>query len=430
MRVRVCVLACALALLGGLAAAGTAGAAPQHNRGLTIGATPNPVIAAQGVLIYGQLLGTGNGDQAIRLYHHVSGSGRGYSLVAVTTTDPDGYYEFPRPEGLIYTNRAWFVRGPDGAHSRTIHERVMPLISIVASTTNTDTNGRVVFTGHVTPNHRFEQVVLQQQIGGSDDWRTLRATTLLPGSSYFVAYRWRRPGVHDVRVAFRGDRRNIRDASDPVTVDVQQAQTPGFTIGTSHPVIASGGSVTISGILGRSGTASPVAGTIVQLWGRAPDHRFAVLADGVTTSDGSYSFNQSDLTNNTIYYVATMPGTQTPRRRTALLYQGVRDVVTMQTTSANAGLGQTVTFTGTVQPDKTGRVIALQMLGTDGDWHSVELAIVQNGSTFTFNWTGGAPGTNQFRARITSDKKNIGSASPPVSVTATAPPASGLPPAS
>jgi hypothetical protein len=382
------------------------------------------------VLIYGRLSGAGNGEQPIRLYHHVSDSHRGYTLVAVTTSDSSGYYEFLRPEGLIYTNRDWFVRGPDGAHSRTVHERVMPLISISASTTNTDTKHRVVFAGHVTPNHRFEQVALQQQIGSSDDWRTLRTTSLAPGSNYFVAFRWRRPGVHEVRVLFRGDHRNIRNFSDSVTVNVQQAQVPGFTISSAEPVIPAGGSVTISGTLDQAGTANPAANTIVQLWGRTPGHRFAVLADGVTHSDGSYAFNQSGLTTNTVYYVATMPGMQSPRRHTALLYQGVRDLITMQTASSNASTGQMVSFTGTVQPDKSGRVIALQMLETDGDWHTVELAIVQSGSTFTFNWTAGAPGTSEFRARLTSDRDNIGGASPPVTVTATAPPASSLPPAS
>lgn len=430
MRLRVCVPACALALLGCVTAAGTAGAAPQHNDGLTIAATPDPVMAGQGVLIYGQLLGAGNGDQPIRLYHHVSGSHRGYTLVAVTTTNTNGYYEFPRPEGLIYTNRDWFGRGPAGAHSRTVHERVMPLVSISASTMNTDTNHRVVFTGHVTPNHRFEQVALQQQIGSSDDWRTLRTTTLIPGSNYYVAYRWRRPGIHDVRVLFRGDRRNVRDASDTVTVDIQQAQRPGFTISSSQPVIPAGGSVTISGTLDQPGTAHPDPDTIVQLWGRTPGDHFVVLADGVTHSDGSYSFNPSGLNTNTVYYVTTMPGTHSPRRRSARLYQGVRNVVTMQTTSASADSGQTVTFTGMVQPDQSGRVIALQMQGGDGDWHTIELAIVQSGSTFTFSWPLGAPGTSAFRARITSDKNDIGSASPPVSVTASAPPASSLPTAS
>lgn len=430
MRPRICVLACALAVLGSLAAAGIASAAPQHNHALTITAKPNPVIAGEGVLIYGDLLGPDNADQTVSLYHHVIGSSHGYTLVTTTTTGPTGFYEFPRPEGLIYSNRNWFVRGPAGARSRTIHEQVNALVSIAASTTVTDTNHSVVFSGHVIPNHQFEQVFLEQQIGSSDDWTTLRSTTLGPNSDYYVAYRWRRPGVHDVRVVFRRDDRNARGVSDSITIDVEQAQIPGFTINSSHPIVGSGGSVTISGTLDKPGTTTPEPNAMVQLWGSAPDHRFEVLADGVTDDNGDYSFDQSNLTSNTVYYVATMLGTSSPRRHTARLHQGVRDVVNMQSSSTSAAPGQTVTFTGTVLPDKSGRVIALQMLGSDGDWHTIELAIVQHDSTFQFSWTIGSPGTDTFRARITSDEENVGSASKPVSITVTAPPAPAVQPTS
>ena len=377
MRLRVTVLACALTMLGGLTAAGLASAAPHHNRHLTIAATPNPVIAGQAVLIYGRLSGPTGEPQLIRLYHHVIGSGEGYTLVATTHTDSSGYYEFIRPDGLIYTNRNWFVRGPDGSHSRTVHERVTPLVSITASRTSTDTNHPIVFSGHVIPNHRFEQVFLQQQIGSSGDWRTLRSTTLDPGSNYFVAYRWRRPGVHDVRVLFRGDDRSAAGASDPVTVNIEQAQIPGFTINSSDPIIPSGGTVTISGVLDQPGTTTGEGATIVQLWGKAPDQpHFTALGDQTTQGDGSYQFTQSGLTTNMVYFVATMPLPHLPRRHTAILYEGVRDVVTMQANTASNG---TVNFTGTVTPSKTGRVIYLEKLGADSGWHKVEAAIVQPG---------------------------------------------------
>ena len=383
MRLRACVLACALAMLGSFTTAGLASAAPHHNRGLTIAVTPNPVSAGDAVVIYGRLLGSGSGNQPIRLYHHIIGSRQGYTRIGTTSTNSAGYYEFLRPDGLVYTNRNWFVRGPDGSHSRTVDEHVIPLVSIAASTTSTNTNHAVTFRGHVIPNHRFERVFLQQRTGSNDEWRTLRSTTLDPSSDYFVAYRWRRPGVHDVRVVFRADARNVRGTSDLVTVDIQQAQVPGFTINTTDPVIPSGGSVTIAGTLDQPSTTTPVTqNTIVQLWGRVPDQpHFTVLGDAVTGSGGSYSFNQSNLTTNMIYFVATMPVAHSPRRHTAILYQGVQDVVTMKSSSSSASTGQTVTFTGTVQPDKAGRVIYLQKLGKDGDWHTVQNGIVAPDST-------------------------------------------------
>lgn len=427
MRLRVCVVTCALAMLGGFAAAGTASAASPQTHRLTIAAAPDPVSAGNAVLIYGQLFGPGNAGQTIRLYHHVIGSHLGYTFVTTTTTDSLGRYELVRPEGLIYSNRNWFAKSPYGSRSRVVHERVTPLVSISASTASTDTNRTIVFTGHVTPNHRFAQVFLQQQIGASDDWRTLRATTLGPGSTYFFAHRWRRPGVHDVRVLFKGDARNVRGASDPVTVNIEQAQVPGFTISSSSPIVASGGSVTISGVLAQRGSRH----SAVQLWGRAPRHPFVLLATEPTTSNGSYSFTQSNLTTNMIYVVTTMPVRHAKGRHSAVLYQGVRDVVTMSSSTGSANSDQTVTFTGTVSPDKTGHVIYLETLGNDGDYHVAAIGIVRPGSKFQFTWRLGAPGNYQFRARITSDRDNIGSAStPPVTVTATPQSTAGLPPAS
>jgi hypothetical protein len=125
-----------------------------------------------------------------------------------------------------------------------------------------------------------------------------------------------------------------------------------------------------------------------------------------------------------------MPLNNTKRRHTALLYQGVRDVLTFQSSTGSATTGQTVTFSGTVLPDKAGHSIYLQELGKDGDWHTVEVGFVRNNSTFQFNWTIGSPGSHVFRARITSDRANIGNASAPVTVTATTPAASTLPPGS
>jgi hypothetical protein len=89
-----------------------------------------------------------------------------------------------------------------------------------------------------------------------------------------------------------------------------------------------------------------------------------------------------------------------------------------------------VTFTGTVLPDKAGHIIYLQKLGNDGDFHTVEIGIVRSDSTFQFNWTMGSPDAYTFRVRIPTDEDNIGSASPPVSVTASAPAVSTLPSAS
>ncbi len=427
MRLRLAVAASLICALATVAVPGSAGArvshAPRHNYRLTISAEPNPIIAGEGVLIYGQLKGPNSSGQTIRLYHHVYGGKPGYSLVSTTTTFAGGYYEFTRAEGIVYTNRNWFVRGPNGSHSRTIHEHVAALVTLNASTTTATTGQRIMFSGHVTPDHRFQRVLLQEQIGSSDDWHTLRSALLGPGSNYAVPYRFKTPGERDVRTVLRADARNIRSESDAVSLTIQQKQVAGFTINSSAPIQDYGQPVTISGAL--SGVTSP---TIVQLWGRpATGGPFTFVNQSSTDSSGNYSFTVEPAVN-TVYQTHTA---SPPGKHSAELWQGVRDVLTLAASSNSSTVGGKVTFTGTVAPDKAGHAVYLQRQGPDGDWHSVEESFVAGNDTFQFTWPFGKPGTYQFRARIFSDGRNVGSASPPVTVTVSGnAPVSSLPPAS
>jgi hypothetical protein len=107
-----------------------------------------------------------------------------------------------------------------------------------------------------------------------------------------------------------------------------------------------------------------------------------------------------------------------PARHSAVLFEGVRDVLQFVADQSTTTVGGQVTFTGSVTPDKAGHPIYLQRLGADGDWHSIEVTLVRPNSTFQFAWRFGKAGSEQFRARIFSDLHNVGAAStPPVTVT-------------
>jgi hypothetical protein len=409
MRPRSAVLAIVVTTVLAVVAPSVVSAAPRHNRGLTINAIPNPVDAGEGAFIYGHLNVAPVGGQAIVLYHHLAGSGRGYTQVGGTTTDSHGFFEFTRAEDVVMTNRSWFVQeaGIHQIHSRTVFERVAALVSLIASTTTAVTGQPVVFTGHVDPSHAGERVVLQQQTA-SGDWRSLKSGRLDDASNYSITHGWSFAGDHMVRVAFPSDVRNIRGTANPVTVAVQQRQIPGFTISTSGQLISYGQTVIISGVL----TNTP--STPVTLWARnAYQSRFTPVADTVTGSNGSYMFGPQAPSYNTVYLVKT---TLAPRRHSAALFEGVQAVLTLTPSSTTSQVGGQVTFTGTVLPDKAGHVVYLQRLGADGDWLGEEIRIVTNASTFQFGRTFGKAGTYQFRARITGDGANVGGASAPVSI--------------
>ncbi len=423
MRIRFALLGSLLTALVAVAVPAVATAAPVHNRGLTVNATPNPILAGEGVLIYGQLRGGSPSGQPVRLYHRINPSDH-FSLIGHTKTDSFGFYEFTRAEGIVYTNRSWFVRGPDGTHSRTVHERVAALVSLTASTATADTSQPIVFSGHVTPNHAFERVFLQVERGASDDWRTLASTRLGPGSNYSIAYRWRIPGERIVRVLFSGDPRNIVSASDPLSVTVQQHQVPDFTINSTDPVIQIGQSATIFGKLYMQGTTTPEPDTPVTLCGKiAGQQQFTCDTAGVTASDGSYSFPVSPLHDELYVVQTTLP----PHRHTAGLLEGVHDAVALTASQSSAQAGQKVTFTGSVAPDKAGDTVYLEKLGTDGDWHTIAVSVVRFNSRFQFVRVFGTAGTKTLRAHVLEDPQNVGGVSPPVTVAVTLPPVTSLP---
>jgi hypothetical protein len=424
MRLRLTVLACALVACVGVAVPGAAGAAPVHNRGLTIHAVPNPIIAGEAVLIYGQLKGPDHANQVIRLYHRINPAPR-FTLIGTTRTNAFGQYEFTRAEDIVETNRNWFVRGPGFTHSRTLHERVAALVSLAADAPAGLTRQPLVFSGHITPGHAGSPVLLQEQNAAGTKWHTIKRGRVGAGSNYNISYAWRVPGAYDVRALFPGDVRNTAAPSDPVTVVIQQTEVPGFTINTSDPIVANGQPVTISGVLDQAGTTTPEPGTSVSLFGRVPGQTpFKEITTTTTGTDGSYSFTNVKSTTNQLYQVRT---TFAPKRQSAVLFEGVQDVLTMQASSQTSTVDGHITFSGSVSPDKAGHVIYLEKLGKDDNWHIVEVRFVNNASTFRFGWTFGTAGTKTFRARIIGGPVNVGAASPPVTIDVTQPPLSSLP---
>ena len=117
-------------------------------------------------------------------------------------------------------------------------------------------------------------------------------------------------------------------------------------------------------------------------------------------------------------------------RLTAQVFVGVADVVTGSASATTSQVGQSVTFTGTVAPDKTGHVIYLEQRGSDGHFHIVKTGSVFSGSTYQFHWTFGTPGTKVFEVLVTGGPDNVAGVSPAATVTVSLPAISSLPPAS
>ncbi len=424
MRTRALVLAAIVCgLMTALVAPMAANAAPRHNHGLTEAATPNPIVEGEGVLIYGRLTGADSANQTIYLYHRLADQ-VGFSLVSKTTTNQYGFYEFVRADGVVLTNRNWYVVGPGDTHSHTIHEKVASSLTLTTAATSATTAQVETFTGTVAPNHPHQVVELQDQssITGSG-WKTIAKGVTNADSAFTITHRFRIPGDYTLRALLKSDRRNIAGSSDSVTLAVQQEQNPLFTINSSDPLLTDGQSVTISGDLYATGT-TPDPAVPVTLYGRTATGPLHALASSTTGTDGSYSFSQTPTTN-TVYVVEE---TAAPKTRTAPLFQGIQDVVTLTPSSTTIAEGQADTFSGNVTPDKTGHWIYLQRQGTNGGWQDVAATQLTAGSHYTFSYAFGQTGTFTLRTRIYGGPADIGGASTPVTITVSGvAPASGLP---
>jgi hypothetical protein len=267
----------------------------------------------------------------------------------------------------------------------------------------------IAFSGIVSPASAGHRILLQSQVGlDGDRWLTIDGGFVRADGSYTIVHRFRVPGDRTLRSLLLPNRHTLRSPSTPISIAVQQLQVAGFTIGSSAQPIDFGQSVTISGTL--SGGAS----TSVTLFAREELRgRLHPIAAATTDANGAYSFTQSPP-RNTVYQVRV---TSDPHKRTARLYQGVRDVVSIAASATSAPVGSTVTFSGTVQPSKVGHLILLQRLDA-GVWRTIAVGRVGVGSTYAIPYMLAAGGDAQYRTLVPGGPVNQRGVSSAVQVTA------------
>jgi len=392
-----------LAVLGAAALA-SSGAAVAQTRP-TINAAPNPTTSGDPMVIFGRA----PAGAKVVLWHRINPAPR-FTPIQRTTASPQGTYEFPRADGVVTTNRNWFVV-VDRRRSRIVHERVFALLTIDGpSSPNLVTGQPVTFSGQVSPDHAGQRVFLQRQNADSGrDWHTIDRGRIGSGGQYTILHRFVVAGDANIRVLFRGDRRNIRGTSDTLSYEISQKQNPNVSINSSANPLDEGQSTTISGVV--AGATSPQPVTLLARTAR--QRNFAPVASGMTDASGNYSFPQTPVVN-TFYMVQAKP------KHSAVLYQGVRDVVTAGVDKTNVVAGTTVTFTGSVSPDRTGHVVYLQKSNPSGTgWHTIQQRNIQPGSTFTFTQRVTVPGVKQFRVVVPGGPVNQRGVSQTLTVTVT-----------
>jgi hypothetical protein len=424
MHIRVAVLvaavvACATAAIPSIALAH----GPVRGRALTIHNSPQSIVAGDPVLICGRLLGQDSANQPIVLWHRINPQ-TGFTIISRSRTDSSGRYEFTRANGIVETNRSWYVTGPALSHSKTVHEQVSAEVTLSPSSTQAITRHPITLAGQVTPGHAGEPIEIQAQQGSSNGWATIKTARLSAASTYSVAVAWRFAGPRNLRAVFAGDARNTRGVSAVSSVVVEQAEVPDFTIQSNSPIVTNQTPVSITGdLLTASGVAEP-AGVSVALYASQPGKNdWSEIQTTATGAGGAYGFTVQGSTNE-LYQART---TFTPVRASAVVFQGVQDVVSITSSATTAVVGQQLTFSGNVAPGKPGDAVYLERLGKDGNWHIVKSSTLDQASDYSIGWTFGTPGDRQVRVQVLGDPENVTGASATVPITVTLPPVSSLP---
>lgn len=388
---------------------------------------PPQIAAGDPVVIFGRLRcvrRTNAAGQLVVLYHHLTDS-PGFTAVQSTTTDAHGFYEFARADGVVETNRSFFVRS-HGARSATKHLRVTAQVTLSGSTEGALLTGypnRVIFTGTVSPADTGARVILQRQNAlTGNQWRRIDSGFVEATGNFTITHTFVVPGDADIRVLVRSQGRNVPSESSILPDTVSQAENPELTIQSSADPIASGETVTIAGKVAVGATRSL---TLMAHTARQPG--FAPVAQTTSNSAGEYSFPAQSPLNSTFYRVDAgqpvcptgeiCPAIALKPVSSAVLYEGVKDVLSAQASPTTVQAGQSVTFSGAVSPDHTGHVIYLERQNARGSgFHVIELSFVATGSTYSIAHRFYDAGSKVVRVYIPGGPDNQGAASQPFTI--------------
>ena len=413
---------------------------------ISIEVAPRQITAGDPVTIFGKLTcrrHRGEVGAVVKLFHHLSDS-FGYSYVQSARTDAQGFYEFTRADGVVNSNRSWVVSAR-GTHSAARRIRVAAQVTLsgppVGTQLLTGHPNAVTFTGTVNPADVGARVILQRQnatTGG--EWRRIDRGVVTQGGTFSIVHPFIVPGDANIRVLVRSQGRNIPTASNELEYEISQAQNPALTINASADPISFGQSVTITGTLVGTGGANQPMELLART--RLQDN-FAPIAMATTDASGNYAFPAQSPANSTFYRVATLKSCVTPPNAvrvctpqanhgqvmSAVLYEGVKDVLSAAVSATTVQAGSEVTFTGTVAPSHPGHIIYLERQNaSNGGFHVVQVGLVNPDSTYSIAHRLYDPGTKVFRVHIPGGPENEGAASAPFTIVVTPGPASALTP--
>lgn len=384
---------------------------------------PHHITAGEPIVIFGRLRCAGGGEagQTVQLFHRVAAQ-QGFSYVQSVTTGTGGYYEFARADGVVETNREFFVVS-DGRRSDAQRVRVSAQVSLSdpaeGSQLLTGKPNEVTFTGTVQPADVGALVVLQRQNAeNGQSWHDIGNTTVAAGGAFTLPHVFIVPGDANIRVLVRSEGRNVPSASNVIAYEVSQAQNSALSIEASADPIIVGQAVTMKGKLAGAATGTPV-----ELLAHTRYGRFAPVAEASTNAAGEYSLPPQSPLRSTFYEVKGAGQTS------AVLFEGVHDTITAEPSATSVSQGQPLQVSGAVSPQHVRHVVYLEAQNASGGgFHVIEVGFLGASSTYTLQHRFYVVGSRTLRVYIPGGPENEGAVSQTFNVQVTAAPVPALSP--
>ncbi len=412
-----------------------AGAVAAHGKGIHPGrlgpagcrvsvfAEPHLITTGESAQLFGALTCGANpaaaASQTVTVYQHTVGT-PGFTIVGTTTTGPGGAYTLPTAP--ISADTQFYVTAA-GARSAKRVVKVAPLVTLTAvgvaegSQLKTGRANEVAFGGTVSPKDSHAVVWLERENATSfEEWHPIQAGLVRGDGSYLLIHRFSVPGDANLRVVVQPHGKfDVRGVSNTLSFEISQAQNPRLTILSSADPVSYGQPTTISGVLAGG------ANQKVTLLAHTAGHpAYTKVEETTTDGTGAYKFTIASATTSTYYRVTS------GSVNSAVLFEGVKYILTAAATATTAPAGTPVTFSGTVTPAVVGKVVYLERENAAGlGFHVVDLSTVTAGGTYSIAHYVFGGGKQVYRVKVPGDPTNQAVSSPTFTVEVTpAPPGS------
>jgi len=389
-------------------------------------AEPRMITSGESAQVYGRLAcgGVAETGQTVTVYQHSAGTA-GFTALPTTTTGAGGFYQVTASK---ITTDSTFYAVAAGARSANRVVRVSPIVTVIgpgetptshpeSKVLMTGQRNAVTFIGTVSPADQGAQITLQRESSTAfEEWKGIQNGVVGFGGTYAIRHRFVVPGDANLRVLVRRHGKfSVRGISNTLSYEIVQAQNPNLTLNSSANPISEGQSVTLTGKVAGASNAA------VTLLGHTAMGTWSVVTSGKTNASGEYTFTQSPA-SNTFYRV------QSGAVSSAVLFEGVKYVLTANVSATTVQAGQPLTFSGTVNPGRAGDVVYLERQNAIGTgFHVVYVGAVTSTGTYSITDSVFGTGSAVFRVKVPGDPANQAVSSSLFTITVT--PAPPVPPA-